>query len=251
MVVDATISGPPWCHGESIGCGLLIILGWKMKVRILGVSLLVGLLLGCKPVPAGEAVAVAAVPAPEAQASAEPDDGIVDTESSPYEEGDPEGDAPTPAAFDYEPSCEEAPLATHFFTLVGGNTVDNCGRADARLSAAFDALLKEAAQYDVADPDMPSQRERLLSGPSAPGVPKTLGRETWWYYTACQAHQCGEHALAMLYQPEQARLVGRLVSQCKAVWLGNPSAEQRALIDEVRPLDPALLKGDGSCEDAA
>ena len=228
-------------------------LGWNMKVRILGVTLLVGLLLGCKQMPAGDVEGVAAavpVPASPGKPSADSVAEIVDTESSPYEEGDPEGDALTPAAFDYEPSCEEAPLATHFFTLVGGNTVDNCGRADAKVTAAFDALLKEAAPHDHADPGMPSQRERLLSGPSAPGVPKTLGSETWWYYTACQAHQCDTHQLAMLYQPEQARLVGRLVSHCKAVWLGKPSAEQRALIDETRPVDPALLRDDGTCEEA-
>lgn len=223
-----------------------------MKVRIFGVTLLVGLLLGCKQMPAGDAegiAAVAPVPASSAKANADPATEIVDTESSPYEEGDPEGDAPTPAAFDYEPSCEEDPLATHFFTLVGGNTVDNCGRADAKVTAAFDALLKEAAPHDPADPDMPSLRERLLSGPSAPGVPKTVGGETWWYYTACQAHQCGTHQLVMLYQPQHARMVGRLVSRCKVLWLGNPTAEQRALIDETKPVDAALLKDDAPCEE--
>lgn len=217
-----------------------------MEVRILLAMVLVGALLGCKPVPAGDAqdtATAAALPQPAAQATANtgPAAEVVDTESAPYEEGDPEGDAPTPAAFDYEPSCEEAPLATHFFTLVGGNTVDNCGRADAKVTAAFDELMKEAAQGDIADPDVPSQRERLLSGPSAPGVPKTLGGETWWFYTACQAHQCGTHQLAVLYQPEQARMVGRLLSRCQAWWLGDPSAEQRALIDDTRPLDAALL----------
>ena len=103
-------------------------LGWNMKVRILGVTLLVGLLLGCKQMPAGDVEGVAAavpVPASPGKPSADSVAEIVDTESSPYEEGDPEGDALTPAAFDYEPSCEEAPLATHFFTLVGGNTVEH------------------------------------------------------------------------------------------------------------------------------
>jgi len=117
-------------------------------------------------------------------------------------------------------------------------------------TAAFDELMKEAAQGDIADPDVPSQRERLLSGPSGPGVPKTLGRETWWFYTACQAHQCGTHQLAMLYQPEQTRLVGRLLSRCKVWWLGNPSAEQRELIDDTAPVDASLLRSDGStCDD--
>ena len=227
-------------------------LGWNMKVRIFGVSLLVGLLLGCKQMPAGEAEGIAAaatVPESPVKPGADPAGEIVDTESSPYEEGDPEGDASTPAAFDHEPSCEENPLATYFFTLVGGNTVDNCGRADAKVTAAFDELLKEAAQGDIADPDVPSQRERLLSGPSAPGMPKTLGNETWWFYTACQAHQCDTQQLAMLYQPDHGKMVGRLVSRCKVWWLGSPTAEQRALIDETKPVDPALLKDDAPCED--
>lgn len=226
-------------------------LGWNMKVRILGVSLLVGLLLGCKQMPAGEAEGIAAaatVAESPVKAGADPVGEIVDTESSPYEEGDPEGDASTPAASDHEPSCEENPLATHFFTLVGGNTVDNCGRADPKVTAAFDELLKEAAQGDIADPHVPPQRERLLSGPSAPGMPKTLGSETWWFYTACQAHQCDTQQLAMLYQPQHARMVGRLVSRCRVWWLGSPTAEQRALIDEIKPVDPALLS-DEPCDE--
>jgi len=222
-----------------------------MKVRTLGTALLLGVLVACKqaPVPAAaEAADVAAVPPEKAVATAHAvEAGDVDGESAPYEEGD--SDIPTPAGFDYAPSCEEEPLATHFFTLVGGNSVDNCGRADAKLTAAFDALLKEAAQAEVADPEAPSQRDQLLSGPSAPGVPKTLGAETWWFYTACQAHQCDTHQLAMLYQPNHDKLVGRLVAHCKAVWLGNPSAEQRALIDETRPVDAALLKDEGTCGD--
>ena len=125
--------------------------------------------------------------------------------------------------------------------------MDNCGRADAKVTAAFDALLKEAAQGDIADPDAPPQRDRLLSGPCAPGVPKTLGSETWWFYTACQAHQCDTQQLAMLYQPDSAKMVGRLVSRCKVWWLGSPTAAQRALIDATKPVDPALLSDEQSC----
>lgn len=56
----------------------------------------------------------------------------------------------------------------------------------------------------------------------------------------------------MLYQPEQARLVGRLLSRCKVGWLGNPSAEQRELIDDTAPVDASLLRSDGStCDDEA
>jgi len=221
-----------------------------MKLRILWVALAMGSLLGCKqaaaPAADNAAADAVAVQEPAASASGGMNNEPEDTASAPYEEGD--SDVPTPAGFDYEPSCEENPLATYFFTLVGGNSVDNCGRADAKVTAAFDELLKEAAQGDIADPDVPSQRDRLLSGPSAPGVPKLLGQETWWYYTACQAHQCGTHQLAMLYQPEQARMVGRLVSRCQVWWLGDPTAEQRALIDATWPVDPALPKDEATCE---
>lgn len=221
-----------------------------MKLRIFWVALAMGSLVGCKqaaaPAADDAAADAVAVQEPAASASGGTNNEPEDTASAPYEEGD--SDAPTPAGFDYEPSCEENPLATYFFTLVGGNSVDNCGRADAKVTAAFDELLKEAAQGDIADPDVPSQRDRLLSGPSAPGVPKLLGQETWWYYTACQAHQCDTHQLAMLYQPEQARMVGRLVSRCQVWWLGDPTAEQRALIDATWPVDPALPKDEATCE---
>lgn len=225
-------------------------LGWDMKARILSVALLGGLVLGCKPAPDAENMAADAVaPAQVAPASVSTDvtDESDGPASAPYEEGD--SDIPTPAGSGYAPSCEENPLATHFFTLVGGNSVDNCGRADPKVAAAFDALLQEAAQGVIADPDVPSLRDRLLSGPSAPGVPKTLDRETWWFYTACQAHQCDTHQLAMLYQPDHAAMVGRLVSRCEVWWLGDPTAEQRALIDETKPVDPALLKDDVPCEE--
>ena len=225
-----------------------------MKMRITGMAMMAALLAACGQAPekTGEtAPAVAPAPTTEAPAATAT---VVEKKPSAEDGVDPsvwdnEGEPEDPSAGG-ELTCADNPLATHFFTLVGGNTVDNCGRADAKVTAAFDELMKEAAQGDIADPDVPSQRERLLSGPSGPGVPKTLGRETWWFYTACQAHQCGTHQLAMLYQPEQARLVGRLLSRCKVWWLGNPSAEQRELIDDTAPVDASLLRSDGStCDD--
>ena len=103
-----------------------------------------------------------------------------------------------------ELTCADNPLATHFFTLVGGNTVDDCGR-DPKVLAAFNALMKNTAAAESADREIPSLRERLLSGPSGPGELLVLQGEPWWFYTACQAHACPGTALAMLYSPTEAK----------------------------------------------
>ncbi|WP_411849463.1 hypothetical protein ACLB90_10595 [Stenotrophomonas sp. LGBM10] len=221
-----------------------------MKIRIMSASLLVALLAACGQAPESTDTP-AAVPAPAAETPsatatlAEPDHDIEKgVDPSVWDnEGEPEDVTPGE-----DITCADAPLATYFFTLVGGNTVDDCGRKDPKVLAAFDALMKEAAPAESTDPDVPSLRERLLSGPSAPGKPLQVQEQTWWYYSACQAHQCSTTALDMLYAPTQAKMVGRLVTDCKVRWLGNPSEAQRALIETTHPLDEASLQGDdGSC----
>ncbi|TDB27107.1 hypothetical protein ATCM_05265 [Stenotrophomonas sp. ATCM1_4] len=221
-----------------------------MKRRTVLAALLLAMLAGCGKAPddGGKAAAapattpVADTPAAAASAEASVEDGV---EPSVWDnEGEPEGE--TPGA---EITCEQQPLATYFFTLVGGNSVDNCGRKDAKVLAAFDALMKEATPAESTDPQILPLRERLLSGPSAPGQPLMLDGDVWWYYSACQAHQCSTTALDMLYAPTQAKMVGRLVAKCKVWWLGAPSAEQRASIEGNRPLDEASLQVDGEpCE---
>lgn len=216
-----------------------------MHSRIFWVVVMVALLAACgqaadPPGTAQVAPAAATEAAAATATAAEPsiEDGV---DPSVWDnEGEPEGE--TPAA---EISCAEQPLATYFFTLVGGNSVDDCGRKDPQLLAAFDALMKEAAPAESSDADLPPLRERLLSGPSAPGKPLQLQDQTWWYYSACQAHQCSSTALDMLYAPTQATLVGRLVAECKVWWLGAPSAAQRALIEATHPIDAAALQEEG------
>lgn len=219
-----------------------------MNVRGVCVLLAVALLAACGQAP-DASVATDAAPAatptgPAATATvveAEPsiEDGV---DPSVWDnEGEPESEPPPPNS---ELTCADNPLATHFFTLVGGNTVDDCGRKDPKVLAAFDALMKNTAAAESPDKDIPSLRARLLSGPSAPGQPHQLQGETWWFYTACQAHQCSTTALAMLYSPTQSKMVGRLVARCRVWWLGEPSDEQRALIEQSQPLDEASLKDD-------
>lgn len=224
-----------------------------MRFRVAGMALVVGLLVACGQAPekAAETAPVVASDAPagtpaatttvvESEPSIEDgvDPSVWDSEGEPEDSGGGRG-----------LTCKDNPLATHFFTLVGGNTVDDCGRKDPKVLAAFDALMKGTQAADSADKDIPSLRERLLSGPSGPGELLVLQGEPWWFYTACQAHDCPGTALAMLYSPDQSKMVGRLTARCRVWWLGEPTAEQREQIEQLRPLDDAALKeGSALCE---
>ncbi len=221
-----------------------------MKIRITGMALTVALLAACGQAPAPDAAPAALAPTTEAPAAT----ATVVEQAPSIEDGvdpavwDNEGEAEDPSAGG-ELTCADNPLATHFFTLVGGNTVDDCGRKDPKVLAAFNALMKNTATAESADKEIPSLRERLLSGPSGPGELVVLQGEPWWFYTACQAHDCPGTALAMLYSPDQSKMVGRLTARCRIWWLGEPSDEQRALIEREQPVDKAMLKEEGeSCE---
>nr|WP_239684198.1 Ivy family c-type lysozyme inhibitor [Stenotrophomonas maltophilia] len=216
-------------------------------------ALVVGLLVACGQAPekAAETAPVVASDAPAGTPAATTT--VVESEPSIEDGVDPsvwdsEGE-PEDSGGGRELTCKDNPLATHFFTLVGGNTVDDCGRKDPKVPAAFDALMKGTQAAESADKDIPSLRERLLSGPSGPGELLVLQGEPWWFYTACQAHDCPGTALAMLYSPDQSKMVGRLTARCRVWWLGEPTAEQREQIEQLRPLDDAALKEDSAlCE---
>lgn len=221
-----------------------------MKIRITGMVLTVALLAACGQAPAPDAAPTAPAPITEAPAAT----ATVVEQAPSIEDGvdpsvwDNEGEPEDPSAGG-ELTCADNPLATHFFTLVGGNTVDDCGRKDPKVLAAFNALMKNTAAAESADKEIPSLRERLLSGPSGPGELVVLQGEPWWFYTACQAHDCPGTALAMLYSPDQSKMVGRLTARCRIWWLGEPSDEQSALIEREQPVDKAMLKEEGeSCE---
>jgi hypothetical protein len=224
-----------------------------MQSRNIGLSWMIALLAACSQAPAPQAgseptpAADAATDAAAATATAvEPEPSVEDgVDPSVWDnEGEPEQESPGA-----ELTCKDNPLATQFFTLVGGNTVDDCGRKDPKVLAAFNALMQNTAAAEASNKEIPSLRERLLSGPSGPGELETLQGEPWWFYTACQAHDCPGTALAMLYSPGQSKMVGRLTARCRVWWLGEPTAAQRELIEQRRPLDDAALTEDSAlCE---
>lgn len=145
-----------------------------------------------------------------------------------------------------QPTCAEQPLATYLFVLVGKKTPapDGCGRSDATVARAFDTLLAEVS-VDAA----PGLKERLLTGPSAAGKPLSIEGQTWWLYSACQAHACGSTQLAALYDPSGRRMVGRLTLNCEVRWLGHPTDAQRAVIDARKPARLEMVRQLGDCGD--
>lgn len=89
-----------------------------MKSRSIGMSWMIALLAACSHAPAPQvapepaaAAATATVVEPEASIEDGVDPSVWDNEGEPEEQ--------TPGA---ELTCKDNPLATHFFTLVGGNT---------------------------------------------------------------------------------------------------------------------------------
>jgi len=145
-----------------------------------------------------------------------------------------------------QPTCAEQPLATYLFALVGKGkpAPDGCGRSNADVTRAFDTLLAEVPA-DAA----PRLKERLLTGPSAAGKPLSIEAQTWWLYSACQAHACGTTQLAALYDPAHRHMVGRLTLNCEVRWLGNPSDAQRAALDARMPANLEMVRRLGECGD--
>ncbi|WMJ69520.1 Ivy family c-type lysozyme inhibitor [Stenotrophomonas sp. 24(2023)] len=229
-----------------------------MNRNFVSLPLLVALLAACQPSgttpPAATdaaatspatAMSAEAVDSPAAPAAPEPAAGVSAGDGMTPDGTPADGEASGAVAGDAaQPRCEDNPLATYLFTLVkpDGNAVDGCGRYDAKVAGAFDALLADMGQAGG-----PKLRQRLLSGPSAAGRPLQVEGRTWWYYTACQAHQCNSTRLTLLFDAERATMVGRLVTRCQAWWPGDPDPEQRAVIEREDPVDLEALKADGDC----
>lgn len=224
-----------------------------MKIRILLFSLLVSFLPGCDksletliPGRSSAERASALEDATIGDRSVDPDDEVLPPAEIVDER---ERQAILLATLLPEPTCEQQPLATPFYALMGGNTRD-CGRLDPKVVTTFNAFMEEAAASENPDPTIPPLSDRLLSGPSGPGKPYLVDGETWWYYTACQAHKCGTTHLEILYHPVQSKMVGRLINRCEVHWLGSPSTAKRKLIDAIDPVHPYAIAPKEFCEDS-
>lgn len=73
---------------------------------------------------------------------------------------------------------------------------------------------------------------RLTSGPTAPGSYVVTEQRAYIYYGTCQAHQCDNTTMDLLFDPVRNRMVGKLLDRCMPGWLGQPDNEEMALLDQ-------------------
>ena len=83
----------------------------------------------------------------------------------------------------------------------------------------------------------------VAAGVMSPLLPIQQGRELYLRGSVCQPHNC-PHQLWVLYQPRRQQLVARYTREDGSeVWLGRPSAAQKALLqDESDPASPLAGK---------
>jgi len=48
----------------------------------------------------------------------------------------------------------------------------------------------------------------------------------------CQAHQCDNTTMDLLFDPAHKRMVGQLLDGCTMRWLGRPNAEEMAALEQ-------------------
>lgn len=124
------------------------------------------------------------------------------------------------------PAASPGRYEVHLFELI------DAGRAD--YDPAFAGQLKA-----LVAPQLTKQKnflDRLTSGPTARGRPYAVGRHkdarTYIYYGICQAHQCNNTTIDLLFDPAHKRMVGQLLDGCTMRWLGRPNAEEMAALEQ-------------------
>jgi hypothetical protein len=73
---------------------------------------------------------------------------------------------------------------------------------------------------------------RLTSGPTEAGTYIASGQRAYIHYGICQAHQCDNTTMDILFDPSRKRMVGKLLDNCAPQWLGQPDNAEMALLDQ-------------------
>ena len=96
---------------------------------------------------------------------------------------------------------------------------------DAAFARSFDAMLAPYAKLNR------GLRNRITSGPTANSSYVQAGADAYVYFGICQAHQCDNTTMDILFNPSKHKMVGKLLDRCKPVWLGSPDAAEQALLN--------------------
>ncbi|MGI4846286.1 MAG: hypothetical protein ACRYF7_23590 [Janthinobacterium lividum] len=73
---------------------------------------------------------------------------------------------------------------------------------------------------------------RVTSGPTDVGTYVISGQRAYIHYGVCQAHQCDNTTLDLLFDPSRNRMVGKLLDSCAPYWLGQPDNAERTLLEQ-------------------
>lgn len=91
-------------------------------------------------------------------------------------------------------------------------------------------VTKDKSYYDV-----------VTSGPTSPPTIWFTGKDKTYVYDICQAHNCMDNRMVVLYTPESKNVRGFLLTECKLykTFGGVTMADQANLADELK-VEPSL-----------
>ncbi|MGM3175780.1 Ivy family c-type lysozyme inhibitor [Dickeya lacustris] len=93
-------------------------------------------------------------------------------------------------------------------------------RADATFRTTLSKAMRKAGLGKLWD------NGGALRGPQTPLEPVTVSGVTWLRASSCEQHNCGDHHIVYLYQPEKAAFVALYNKGDKQLVIGKPDAAQ-------------------------
>lgn len=123
---------------------------------------------------------------------------------------------------------------TQVFNLFDKSGMDrNTKRSlyDAAFVRQFEAALKPYLKLDR------MLEKKLLSGPAPEGKYVEINGKHYLFYTICLAHACNTTNIAMLYQHDTKKLVGRLQYKCDIHLLNEPTSSEINAVNNLSPID--------------
>lgn len=123
---------------------------------------------------------------------------------------------------------------TQVFNLFDKSAVDRDTKRplyDAMFVQQFEAALKPYLKLDR------MLEKKLLSGPAPAGKYIEINGKHYLFYTICQAHACNTTNIAVLYQHDTKKIVGRLQYKCDIYFINEPASSEVNAVNDLSPID--------------
>lgn len=123
---------------------------------------------------------------------------------------------------------------TQVFNLLDKSAMDpNTKRPlyDATFVRQFETALKPYLKLDR------QLEKKLLSGPAPEGKYIEINGKHYLFYKICQAHACNTTNIAVLYQYDTKKIVGRLQYKCDIHLLNEPTSSEINAVNDLAPID--------------